>query len=289
MERRMIVETLPPSHPAVFDPARAGEARMFGPRAWVRCALVLLFLAGTASAASYPMQFGTRDFDLPAPAGHQPTSMYFPEMVRTFQAFVPPGMRVAEVYLTMPEFNTLNNGGTPALDSTMQVHVLTATEDRPLSAEGFAEFTASLEQGLPRLLPTGTRFAGIDSREPWGLFYTTANTGADGRDETWVATGTVVVNYQLLNLVHYVEAKVPGAREKARDGVLAWAREVRAANPDKAWLAERAGKLDPALIAARPAASGTGGGDSSLPGTIGRVLGIALFFYIVYRIFRRRR
>ena len=49
------------------------------------------------------------------------------------------------------------------------------------------------------------------------------------------------------------------------------------------------GKLDPALIAARPASTGAGGSDSSLPGMIGRVLGIALFCYIVYRIFRRRR
>jgi hypothetical protein len=288
MEPRVIIQSPAPSGRPALDRQRANRVRR---SVRSRCAAIgtaLLLLAGTAVANSHTMQFGTRDFDVPVPAGHQPTSMYFPEMVRTFQAFVPPGMRVAEVYLTIPEFNILNNGATPPLDSTMQLHVLTATEDRPLSAEGFAEFTAALEESLPKP-PAGTRFVSIDSREPWGLFYTMTNTASDGSDETWVATGTVVVNYQLLHLVHYVEAKVPGAREKARDGVLAWAREVRAANPDKAWLAERAGKLDPALIAARPAATGTGGGDSALPGMIGRVLGIALFFYIVYRIFRRRR
>jgi hypothetical protein len=285
----MIPETLALSNTTAMDPLGARPVPRRCASVLARFALLLLIVAGAATALSYPMQFGSRDFDLPAPTGHQPTSMYFPGMVRTFQAFVPPGLRVAEVYLTIPEFDTLNDGGTPALDSTMQVHVLTAAEDRPLSAEGFAEFTGALERGLPGQLPTGTRFVGIDSREPWGLFYMTANTGADGSDETWVATGTVVVNYQLLNLVHYVEARVPGARDKARDGLLAWAREVRAANPDKAWLAERAGKLDPGLLATRPAASGAGGDDSGLPGTIGRILGIALFFYIVYRLFRRRR
>ncbi len=278
------------------DPGLARRGHRFGERRATlrtRCTSIggaLLLLAGSAAANSNTLQFGTRDFDMPVPAGHQPTSMYFPEMVRTFQAFVPPGMRVAEVYLTIPEFNTLNNGGTPALDSTMQIHVPSASEDRPLSAEGFADIAAALERGLPRA-PAGARFVGIDSREPWGLFYTMTLPGDDGSDETWVATATVVVNFQLLNLVHYVEAKVPGAREKARDGLQAWVRAVRAANPDKAWLAERAGKLDPALLVGQAAASSTGGGggDSALPGTIGRVLGIALFFYIVYRVFRRRR
>jgi hypothetical protein len=281
----MIVQTISRLGTNPPDLARRAGGRRPTRRRGTRSVLALLLVAGAATAGSFTMQFGGRDFDMPAPSGHQPTSMYFPEMVRTFQAFVPAGMRVAEVYLTIPEFNVLNNGGTPALDSTMQIHLLSASEDRPLSAEGFAEVAAAIERGLPNP-PAGTRFVGIDGREPWGMFYTMALAGSDGGDETWVATGTVVVNHQLLNLVHYVEAKVPDAREKARDGLQAWVREVRAANPDKAWLAERAGKLDPALFGGSPA---SGGGASTLPGTIGRVLGMALFVYIVYRIVRRRR
>jgi hypothetical protein len=275
-------------HSEILGQSRHSCTGLRQPRAadrFARMAAALVLLAGSVSAASNAIQIGNRDFDVPVPAGHQPTSMYFPEMVRTFQAFVPPGLRVVEVYMTIPEFNQLNNGNTPPLDSTMQMHLLTASEGRVLSAEGFSEVVEAVEQGLASP-PAGTQLVGIDGREPWGLFYTLSTGSPDGSGETWAATGTVVINYQLLNLVHYVDAKVPGGREKARDGLLAWARELRAANPDKAWLAERAGKLDPALLGMRPSTGS--GGDSSLPGTIGFGLGILLFFYIVYRVFRRR-
>jgi hypothetical protein len=246
------------------------------------CVLLTTALLGAAAFANVNrLSVGSRDFDITVPAGYMPTSMYFPDIVRTFARFVPAGIQVYEVFLTRDEFNVLNNGGSPAMSSSFQLHVFKASEDRPLSAEGFAELSTALEAGL-KSPPPGTQFVGIDAKEPWGLFYT-METDADG-DTIWVGTGMVLVNHQLMQLLYYVDDDGPGSREKASAGVAAWARDLRAANPDKAWVAERAGKLDPALFGAKPTADD----GSGLPYQIGRLLGMAAFIYIVYRLFRRR-
>jgi hypothetical protein len=236
-----------------------------------------------AIAAPHTQYIGEREFQMVGPDGYLPTSMYFSEVVAQFQRAAPPGLEVVEVFLTAHDRNEYNSDREPALDRTAQVQVLRAALDRPLSQEGLAEITAATERGLERL-PAGLSFVGIDAREPWGLFYTiTTGTGAD---MTYAATGMVLVNYQLLNLVHYVDADVPRAREFARDGVIAWARALRAENPDKAWIAERAGRLDPAAYGGTAAQTSADGG--SLAGTLGRIAGMLLALYLVYRIFRRR-
>jgi hypothetical protein len=244
---------------------------------------LLVLNAATLSAAPYTDQIGYREFQMIGPDGYLPTSMYFPEIVANFQRAVPPGLQVEEVFLTAHDRNEYNSDREPALDRTAQVQVLRAAIDKPVSQEGLAEVAGAIESGLDRL-PAGMSLVGIDAREPWGLFYTvTTGTGAD---MSYAATGMVLVNHQLLNLVHYVDADVPRARELARDGVIAWARALRAENPDQAWIGERAGRLDPAAYGGTAGpAPGDGG---SLAGTLGRIAGMLLALYLVYRIFRRR-
>lgn len=267
-------------------PTKFIAATMCAPaRRLVRITLLglLALNAATLAAAPYTDQIGYREFQMVGPDGYLPTSMYFPEIVASFQRAVPPGLQVEEVFLTAHDRNEYNSDREPALDRTAQVQVLRAAIDKPVSQEGLAEVAGAIESGLDRL-PAGMSLVGVDAREPWGLFYTvTTGTGAD---MTYAATGMVLVNHQLLNLVHYVDADVPRARDLARDGVIAWARALRAENPDQAWIGERAGRLDPAAYGGT--AADAGGPASSLPGQIGRLLGIALFCYVVYRVFRRR-
>ena len=44
--------------------------------------LALLLLASTATAGSHALGLGNRELEIPDPAGHVPTSMYYPEIVR---------------------------------------------------------------------------------------------------------------------------------------------------------------------------------------------------------------
>ena len=220
---------------------------------------------------------GERQFEAVAPQGCVVTGVYHPEVKRQFEAALPKGARLVEIYLPKEDFDVLHRGGVPKLDSVFQMQVLTATENKLVSNEGFAELAKAVEKGLAKP-PAGTTFVGVREREPWGLFYALqlADGGPSGNTE--VGAAFVVVNYQLLQLMYYVDASRPNARSEADDGVLAWARMLRQANPDTQYLAERAGKLD------------LGGGSSTGNAAfgIGRILGLAFFGYILFRVFRRR-
>jgi len=240
-------------------------------------AAAALVWSGAVAALATSVTIGERTFEAVAPQGFVVTGVYHPEIKRIFETALPKGGRLVELYLPKDDFNVLHSGGVPKLDRVFQLQVLTATENKYVSNEGFAEVAQYMEKGLAKP-PAGMTFGGVREREPWGMFYALqlAESGPAGNTE--VGAGVVVINYQLLQLMYYVDAKLPNARSEADEGVLAWARALRAANPDKQYLAERAGKVD----------LGSGTRVDRAAFGIGRILGLALFGYILYRIFRRR-
>src|SRR5690242_8817679 len=82
---------------------------------------------GAASALATTVSIGERNFEAVAPAGHVVTGVYHPEVKRQFEAALPAGARLVELYLAEPDFNELHRGGVPKLDSVFQLQVLTAT------------------------------------------------------------------------------------------------------------------------------------------------------------------
>ena len=228
-----------------------------------------------AAALATTVSIGERNFEAVPPPGGIVTGVYHPEVQRQFAAALPAGARLVEVYLPKEDFDVLHAGGVPALDRVYQLQVLTATENKLLSKEGFAEVADAMVKGFART-PDGVNFVGERAREPWALFYALRLADGSPKGETEVGAGLVVVNYQLMQLMFYVDATRPQARDEADRGVRAWAEALRAANPDQQFLAERAGKLDLG-----------GGGDKAAFG-IGRIAGLGVFAFILYRIFRPR-
>lgn len=243
----------------------------------VALATVALIWSGAVAALATTVSIGERNFEAVAPQGFVVTGVYHPEFKRQFEATLPQGARLIEVYLSKPDFEALHSGGVPKLDRVFQMQVLTATENKLLSNKGFAEAANIIEKGFAKP-PAGMTVVGTRAREPWGLFYALqlADGGAQGKTE--VGAASVVVNYQLLQLMYFVDASRPNARDEADEGVLAWARALREANPDESRLAERAGKLD---------LGGSSSGEQAAF-NFGRILGIAFFGYILYRLFNRR-
>jgi len=258
-------------------------------RGWRRGAALLgmLALLCAPSAQAELLQIGERQLDVPPPRGYVSTRIYHPELVRTFAAFVPPGARLLDVYLSNEDFKVLHNGGTPAMARTFQLQVLEAGVDRLVSPEGLAELSQALERGLAKP-PAGLRFLGASAPEPWGWFHSVEATDAKGVPTT-VAQGLVLVNHQLVTLLHFIDGNAPGAREAAEAGVRDWALALRADNREQQYLAEQAGKLDPGAIPGLGGGGGNGSASGSMAYTIGRALGIGLFVYIVWRLLRRRR
>ena len=259
------------------------------PRGWRRVAapLALLAVLCASSAQAELMQIGERQLDVPPPRGYVATRSVHPELVRTFGAFVPPGSRLLEVYLGNEDFAVLHNGGVPPMTRTFQLQVLEAGVDRLVSPEGLAELGQALERGLAKP-PAGIRFLGASAPEPWGWFHSVEATDAKGVPTT-IAQGLVLVNHQLLTLIHYVDGNAPGAREAAEAGVRDWALALRADNREQQYLAEQAGRLDLGAVPGLGGGTGGGEGSGSAAYTIGRALGIGLFVYIVWRLLRRRR
>jgi len=246
-------------------------------RAVVFFAAVALCWARTIAALDTTVSIGDRSFEAIAPQGHAVTLVYHPELRPLFESRLPQGARLVELYLPVADFNVLHSGGTPKLDSVYQLQLLTASENKLLSPEGFADVADAMEKGLSSP-PAGVTFTGLRTREPWGLFYglqlSDATTG-----NTEVGAALVVLNYQLLQLMYYVDSARPNARSEADAGVLAWAQLLRKVNPDLPYLAERAGKLD------------LGNKSSGVENTafaFGRLIGIAAFGFILYRLFGRR-
>ncbi len=238
-------------------------------------AILAVSWAPTAAALATTVSIGERNFEAVPPPGGVITGVYHPEVQRQFAAALPAGARLVEVYLPKEDFDVLHAGGVPALDRVYQLQVLTATENKLLSKEGFAEVADAMVKGFART-PDGVSFVGERAREPWALFYALRLADGSPKGETEVGAGLVVVNYQLMQLMFYVDATRPHARDEADRGVRAWAEALRAANPDQQFLAERAGKLDLG-----------GGGDKAAFG-IGRIAGLGVFAFILYRIFRPR-
>lgn len=233
--------------------------------------------APAAAALATTVSIGERIFEAVPPPGGVVTGVYHPEVQRQFATALPQGARLVEVYLPKEDFNILHAGGVPALDRVYQLQVLTATENKLLSYEGFAEVADALAKGFAKT-PDAVRFVGERAREPWALFYALRLADGSPKGETEVGAGLVVVNYQLMQLMIYVDATRPHARDEADSGVRAWGEALRAANPDQQFLAERAGKLD------------LGGGasvDKAAFG-IGRIAGLGAFVFILYRILRPR-
>ena len=250
-------------------------------------ALAWFALLCVAPARAELMQIGERQLDVPPPRGYVATRSYHPDLVRTFAAFVPPGAQLLEVYLSTADFNELHNGGVPPMSRTFQLQVLDAGVDRLVSPEGLAELSQALERGLAKP-PTGIRFLGASSAEPWGWFHSVEATDAKGVPTT-VAQGLVLVNHQLVTLLHFIDGNAPGAREAAEAGVRDWALALRADNREQQYLAEQAGRLDLGAVPGLGGGTGSSGGSGSAAYTIGRALGIGLFVYIVWRLLRRRR
>ncbi len=255
-------------------------ASRHGHRSLCAAALMAAALLWSAAAAAWAttVSIGERNFEAVAPEGHVVTGVYHPEVKRQFEAALPAGARLVELYLAAPDFNELHRGGLPKLDSVFQLQVLTATESTLLSNEGFAEAAAALQKGFAKT-PAGVAFVGERSHEPWGLFYALHLADGGPAGETEVGAALVVVNFQLMQLMYYVDAKRPDARRVADEGVLAWAHALRKANPDQQHLAGRAGKLDL-------------GGSTSADGAafgLGRMLGFAFFGFIMYRLFVRKK
>lgn len=241
-------------------------------------ALAALFCASVTSALVTDVTIGERQFEGIPPTGYVVTGAYHPEILKIFASALPAGARLVEVYLPKADFDVLHAGGVPKLDRVYQLLVLTATENKLLSSEGFAEVADAMQKGFAKM-PAGTTFAGEQAREPWGLFYGLHFGGDANQGPTEVGAALVVVNYQLMQLMYYVDTNRPNARDEADAGVAAWAKVLRQANPDAQYLAERAGKID---------LGGGSSGGGNVAFNIGRLLGLACFFYIVYRLFRRR-
>ena len=246
-------------------------------RVTLALAATALAWSGTVAALATTVNIGERQFEAVAPQGFVETGVYHPEVKRLFESALPKGGRLVELYLPADDFNVLHSGGVPKLDRVYQLQVLTATENKLVSNEGFTEVAQFMEKGLAKP-PAGMTFGGVRERVPWGLFYALQLADGGPAGNTEVGAAVVVINYQLLQLMYYVESKRPNARSEADEGVLAWARALRQANPDKQHLAERAGKLD--------LGSGSSAGRAAFE--IGRILGLACFGYILYQIFRRR-
>lgn len=230
-----------------------------------------------ALATATTVSIGERNFEAVAPPGSVVTGVYHPEVKRTFEAALPTGARLVELYLPKDDFDTLHRGDVPKLDRVYQLQVLTATENKLVSNEGFTEVADAMVKGFAKP-PTGVSFLGERSREAWGLFYALRLADGSPNGETEVGAGLVVVNYQLMQLMYYVDASRRHARDEADQGVRAWADALREANPDQHYLAERAGKLD----------LGGGAKVENAAFGIGRILGLGLFGFILYRIFRPR-
>lgn len=271
------LELLRESVLAFADAAGRGLARRARYAAVACVATTALLWAGAVAALATTVSIGDRNFEAIAPEGHIVTLVYHPELRPLFESRLPPGARLVELYVATPDFNVLHSGGTPKLDSVYQLQVLKATEDKLLSDAGFAEVADAMEKGLAKT-PAGVTFVGKNSREPWGLFYGLRLSDATS-GSTEVGAALVVVNYQLMQLMYYVDAERRNARTEADQGVLAWAQALRGANPDMPYLAERAGKID------------LGGKTASVESAafgLGRLVGIALFIYLMYRLFVRR-
>lgn len=249
-------------------------------------ALLLLLLADTAFAGSHTLGLGNRELEIPDPAGHVPTSMYYPEIVRAYKSLVPGNMEIAEVYVTREDFEKLQTHAEPGLESTLQLQMLAGTRGRLLSTQGYDELAGAVAGALTRAAPAGVTMLKPPAREPGALYYTVGVGRPEGGRpyDTVVASTDVVVNHQLLHLVHTVAAKVPDAQVRSESGLREWSTAVRAANPSRAGLDADSGSLDLSALGLESAASSSGGGAERF----GYWLGIAAFVFIVYRLFRRR-
>jgi hypothetical protein len=247
----------------------------------------LLVLAGGATAGSHTLDLGQRGLDIPDPAGHVPTSMYYPEIVRAYKSLAPANMEIEEVYVTRADFEKLQAQAEPGLESTLQLQMLAGTRGRLLSTEGYDEFAGAIAGALGRATPAGVTLLKAPAKEPGALYYTIGVGQPEGGRpyDTVVASTDVVVNHQLLHLVHTVAAKAPDAQARSESGVREWSAAVRAANPSRAGLDADSGPLDLSALGLQATGSG-GGGDG--PARFGYWLGIAAFVFIVYRFFRRR-
>lgn len=239
-------------------------------------ALLMMVLASAASAQRSLQSVGYRQIEMPYPDGYVATSMYYPDVVRTFQTRMPPQIALLEVYVTQDDFAKLQAKQAPSFERMMQLHLLRAAEDKAVSAEGFEEMTSELEASLKKT--GGADLAATPRRDATGLHYA-VNAGP-----SYVANLLINANFQPLSLVAYVPAGEAAAAEAA---LTRWAQAIKADNPDKGQFRERAGRIDISSITG----GSSSGGDPSEDGAyrFGYWLGIAFFLFIIYRVFIRKR
>lgn len=248
---------------------------------------LLLFVANAAAQDVLRLDFGFRVVFVPAPAGFIEGGKYFPEIRQAFAAILPPALRLEGVYITVADLKSYNEERKPALDRTYQLQIPVNADGRRVSYESFGELAGDVEASFLRSPPAGLGAVAIDRREPWGLFFTAGTGGTSDAPEDWAGGAVVLVGHQILLLYHFVDASIPGARGEAHAGVLAWAESIRRRNPDAPFDTENAGSIDiETLLGVDASASAS---NSRAPFSFGYLLGIALFLYLVYRFFFRRK
>jgi hypothetical protein len=265
-----------------------------------------LALAAVTPLSGAPMQFGTRSLDIPSPTGFVPVSEDIPAYIALAQAYLPPGNRLAEIYLAPDTKDALIAGDQPDIPRFFQVQVMRTLEGKPVSEVEFAGAMDQMEAEFAKLVPdmdaeaakltergnenlrtetgedaklaiSGIRYHGAFRREPWGLFFSMSSevqaSGGYGTESgRMISAGALaLINHQLLYLYAYAEDDGAEAQQWAQGQVSAWADAARAANlndPAVAAQAEPLGGFD----------FGSIGRKALIGGLIGLLIGVIFWF-----------
>lgn len=237
-----------------------------------RIAAVAL-LAASACAHAAPVQFGARTLEIPAPQGYVPAAS--PELHDVSAAYLPPGNRLVEIYVTADDAVSLQRGEGAAMRSYFQLQVLRSIDGKPISSSDFSANVKQVEDAIRSSMPTleqqtgemaaqgnatakeslgvdpalslgPATFLGAFRREPWATFFTIAMTVSgevEGRrtsNRVVGASALLIANHQVLYLYAYNAYDGEADRQWAERSVSAWADAVRRANPDDPQVAKSA-------------------------------------------------
>jgi hypothetical protein len=232
---------------------------LFNRRAGTRAALFLLFVSCIATSDAALLSFGTRQLQVPAPAGFEAVAKRAPQSIEAIRTYTPDNIRTVELYTTSQVAAQLARGRQTPLGRYFVLQVDHSDEGKSFSFDRFSGSTEQLEAALKSqlqldhigdnkyvakaiaqhgvsatanpALQASSEFLGLTRKEPWGLFFAIKFHDKDG-SETIMDNAIVAINYQLMSLTVYAPYHGPQDRAWADFALLDWANALRGANPD---------------------------------------------------------